>query len=115
MLKQQTITNCRSFMEKMTDLTIGIEIEICRVLEENNLTELTFNKPVPAIVDNRQTNITDIRITPNFFLPEIEFRFENKTKFVSCDDYSETTNLSRFPYMELLMETLETLEPNCLD
>lgn len=114
MLKHQTITNCRSFMEKMTDLTIGIEIEICRVLEENNLTELTFNKPVPAIVDNKQTNITDIRLSLGY-ANEIEFRFENKTKFVSCDDYSETTNLFRFPYMELLMETLETLEPNCLD
>ena len=98
----------------MTDLTIGIEIEICRVLEENNLTELTFNKPVPAIVDGKLNNITDIRLSPAF-ASEIEFRFENKSKFVSCDDYPRTTNLFRFPYMELLMETLETLEPNCLD
>lgn len=114
MLKHQTIMNCRSFMEKMMDLTIEIETEIYRVLVENNLTELTFKNPVPAIVDNRQTNITDIRLSPAFG-SEIEFRFENKTKFVSCDDYPKTTNLLRFPYMELLMETLETLEPNCLD
>jgi len=114
MLKHQTIMNCRSFMEKMTDLTIAIETEIYRVLVENNLTELTFNKPVPAIVDNRQTNITDIRLSPAF-ASEIEFRFENETKFVPCDEHPETTNLFRLPYMEILMETLETLEPNCLD
>lgn len=114
MLKHQTITNCHSFKEKMTDLTITIETEIYRVLRENNLTELTFRNPVPVIVDGKLNNITDIRLSPAF-ASEIEFRFENKAKFVSCDDYSETTNLFRFPYMEILMETLETLEPNCLD
>lgn len=114
MLKHQTIMNCHSFMEKMMDLTIAIETEIYRVLVENNLTELTFNNPVPAIVDNRQTNITDIRLSPAFG-SEIEFRFENETKFVPCDEQPETANLFRLPYMEILMETLETLEPNCLD
>lgn len=114
MLKQQTITNGRSLKEKMIDLSIAIETEIYRVLRENNLTELTFRNPVPVIVDGKLNNITDIRLSPAF-ASEIEFRFENKAKFVSCDDYPRTTNLFRFPYMEILMETLETLEPNCLD
>lgn len=114
MLNHQTILNCHSFKEKMTDLTIAIETEIYRVLKENNISTLTLKNPVPVIVNGEQTNIMEIRES-NAYASEIEFRLENGIRFVSCDDFPETTNLFRLPYMEILMETLETLEPNCLD
>lgn len=98
----------------MTDLTIAIETEIVRVLKENNITELTLKNSVPVIISNGIMKISEIKIADEHY-NEILFRFEGMVSWSACDDFPTATNLFRVPYMEILMETLETLEPNCLD
>ena len=99
--------NLNKLTNRLIDIETEIELEIIRLLAENNFTELTFNLPVPIIVVGANVKyITDIKIVGTC---EIAFRFDDSKNFVTCDDYIETTNFFRFPYMEILIETNNTI------
>ena len=107
-----------SYKDRLNDLTIGMENETIRLLQNNNLTELTFANPVPIVIADKLIAITAIRIdttSENKRYYELEFKFSLTDTFVKADDYAHSSNLFRFPYMEILMETINTLFPNALD
>ena len=107
-----------SYKDRLNDLTIGMENETIRLLQNNNLTELTLANPVPIVIADKLIAITAIRIdtsSENKRYYELEFKFSLTDTFVKADDYAYSSNLFRFTYMEILMETINTLYPNALD